>query len=121
MTQGLVPIARSGGGPGEVMRPTSLALAGDSVMAVQDGGQRRAMLFDRTTMQPPGSIAMGWLSTSIQRWRDGLVVGAFEASNTVYRWNLASKQIDSVALVQDADGETSGTWIARRVIGAARC
>ena len=43
---GLVPIARSGDGPGEVMRPTSSALIGDSVVVVHDGGQRRAMRID---------------------------------------------------------------------------
>lgn len=149
---GLTSITRSGGGPGEVMRPVSLALIGDTVLAVQDGGQRRVMLFDRATMQPRGSIAMGWPSTSIRGWRDGLAVGAlmadsgtafalladsataprrsgslpriytehppiaqafgsvevarddssvvgvFEASNTVYRWHLASTRLDSVAV-----------------------
>ena len=59
----LTPITRSGAGLGEVMRPTSLALIGDSVLAVQDGGQRRVVLFDRASMQPRGSIAMGWPST----------------------------------------------------------
>ncbi len=149
---GLVPITRSGGGPGEVMRPTSLALIGDSVLAVQDAGKRSAELFDRASMQPRGSVAMGWPSTAIRGWHDGLVVGAlmadsgtayalltntvaaprrggtvpriytenppiaqafgsvevarddstvvgvFEASGTMYRWHLASKQIDSVAV-----------------------
>jgi hypothetical protein len=149
---GLVPITRSGGGPGEVMRPISLALIGDSVLAVQDAGKRSAELFDRASMQPRGSVAMGWPSTAIRGWHDGLVVGAlmadsgaayallrdtvaaprrggsvpriyteyppiaqafgsvevarddstvvgvFEASGTVYRWHLASKQIDSVAV-----------------------
>lgn len=152
----LTPITRTGGGPGEVMRPTSLALVGDSVLAVQDGGQRRATLFDRATMQPRGSIAMGWPSTAIRGWHDGLAVGAlmadsgtafalltdsvtaprrggsvpriytenppiaqafgsvevarddssvvgvFEASNTVYRWHLASTRIDSVAVAVSA-------------------
>ena len=77
----LTPITRSGAGPGEVMRPTSLALIGDSVLAVQDGGQRRVVLFDRASMQPRGSIAMGWPSTSIRGWRDGLVVGALMADS----------------------------------------
>lgn len=152
----LTPITRTGGGPGEVMRPTSLALIGDTLLAVQDGGQRRATLFDRVTMQPRGSIAMGWPSTAIRGWHDGLAVGAlmadsgtafalladtngapkrggsvpriytenppiaqafgsvevarddssvvgvFEASNTVYRWHLASRRIDSVAVAVSA-------------------
>jgi hypothetical protein len=149
---GLVPITRSGGGPGEVMRPTSLALIGDSVLVVQDAGKRSAELFDRASLQPRGSIAMGWPSTSLRGWHDGLVVGAlmadsgtafalladtaaaprrggtvpriytehppiaqafgsvevtrddstvvgvFEASSTMYRWQLASTRIDSVAV-----------------------
>ncbi|WP_310570800.1 hypothetical protein [Gemmatimonas sp.] len=78
---GLVPITRSGGGPREVMRPTSLALVGDSVLAVQDGGQRRATLFDRTTTQPRRSIAMGWPSTTIRGWHDGLLVGSLPADS----------------------------------------
>ncbi len=73
---GLTPITRVGGGPDEVQRPSSLAMVGDSVLAVYDGGQRRVVLFDRESMAARGSIAIGGFGTSIRSWRKGLVVGA---------------------------------------------
>jgi len=73
---GLTLITRVGGGPGEVQRPTSLAMVGDSVLAVYDSGQRRVVLFDRASMAARGSIEIGGFGTSIRGWRDGPVVGA---------------------------------------------
>ncbi|WP_373071011.1 hypothetical protein [Gemmatimonas sp.] len=73
---GLTPITRVGAGPGEVQRPSSLAMVGDSVLAVYDGGQRRVVLFNRESMAARGSIATGGFATSIRSWRKGLVVGA---------------------------------------------
>lgn len=78
---GLTPITRVGAGPGEVQRPTSLAMIGDSVLAVHDGGQRRIALFERASMMSRGSISVGWPSTSIRGWRDRLVVGALLADS----------------------------------------
>lgn len=42
---GLTIIAGRGGGPGEVSDPTSLAVLGDSLLVVQNGGRKRLALF----------------------------------------------------------------------------
>ena len=149
----LMVVASRGGGPGEVASPTSLALIGDSLLAVKNVGAKRIELFELAPLRYRGGHPILGASTSLSSWKgsllmgslevegatayalfdgdsastphrggslpeiytrlpliaqafgavevardDSTVFGLFEASNTLFRWNIAQAIADSVVL-----------------------
>ena len=60
----LMVVASRGGGPGEVASPTSLALIGDSLLAVKNVGAKRIELFELAPLRYRGGHPILGASTS---------------------------------------------------------
>lgn len=72
---------RRGRGPGELVTPSSVAVGGDSVLAVMDNGQRRVVLYNLRTDAYRGSfVLLGWLPT-LQFSREALLAGMLQVDS----------------------------------------
>ncbi len=78
-------IASRGGGPGEVTTPASLAILGDTLLAVGDNSRRSIALFDLPSAHYRGDIPVGFRTSSLSRCSDATVMGSLLAdSSTAY-------------------------------------
>jgi hypothetical protein len=72
---------RRGRGPGELERPYSATVSGDSILAVMDNGQKRVIMYDIRTGKYRGSFPqLGWLP-SLQFSDRELLAGVLEVDS----------------------------------------
>jgi hypothetical protein len=72
-------IGRNGAGPGELRRPSSVAIAGDSLLSVWDAGNQRVVTWDLRTLDVRATFPLkGWFP-QLRYDRSGLTVGVLSA------------------------------------------
>ncbi|MCC6245986.1 MAG: hypothetical protein IT353_24345 [Gemmatimonadaceae bacterium] len=92
----VVLVAGRGGGPGEVSSPTSLAIVGDTVLAVQNGGRKRIEWYDLASLRYRQTLRITSPAASLTSGDGALLFGSLVPdSGTAF-----AELIDSLGALQ---------------------
>lgn len=72
----VIRVAGRGGGPGEVSSPTSLAILGDTVLAVQNAGGKRIEWFDLATLRYRNTLRLSSPASSLSSGSGALLIAS---------------------------------------------